>query len=78
MDFIYVGSHISPFEHQKAIERNVTQYNKLNGILRRNFGKGMRKDLQIGFHNVTAKPALLCGSECWTLRQKDRNRINGS
>jgi hypothetical protein len=38
----------------------------------------MRKDLQIRFHKATAKPALLYGSECWRLGQKDRNRINGS
>jgi hypothetical protein len=30
------------------------------------------------FKNVIAKPALLYGSEYWTLRQKDRNRINSS
>jgi hypothetical protein len=78
MDFIYSGSHISPFEHQKDIERNLTKYHKSNGVLRRNFGKQMRKDLQIRFRNVTAKPAPLSGSECWTLSQKDRNRINSS
>jgi hypothetical protein len=38
----------------------------------------MRKDLQIRFHNAIAKPALLYGSECWMLHQKDRNRINSS
>jgi hypothetical protein len=47
----------------------------LKGVLRRNFGKQMRKDLQIRFHDAIVKPALLYGSECWTLRQKDRNRI---
>jgi hypothetical protein len=78
MDFIYLGSHISPFEHQKHTERNLTKHNKLNGVLRRNFGKRMRKYLQIRLHNVTAKPALLYGTECWTLRQKERNRINSS
>jgi hypothetical protein len=78
MDFMYSESHISPFEHQKDIERNLMKNNKLNGDLRRNFGKQMRKDFQIRFHNVTAKPALFYGSECWRLRQKDRNRINSS
>jgi hypothetical protein len=64
MDFIYVGSHISPFEHQKDIESNLMKYNKLNGVLRRNFWKQKRKDLQIRFNNVIAKAALLYGSEC--------------
>jgi hypothetical protein len=72
------STHVSPFEHQKDIERNFMKYYKLNGDLRRNFGKQMRKDLQIRFHNVIAKPALLYGSECWTLRQKARHGINSS
>jgi hypothetical protein len=28
------------------------KYNKFNGILTRNFGKQMRKNIQIRFHNV--------------------------
>jgi hypothetical protein len=78
MDFIYLESHISPFEHQKDIERKFMKHNKLNGVLRRNFWKQMRKDLQMRLHKVIAKPALPYGSECWTLRQKDRNRIHRS
>jgi hypothetical protein len=61
-----------------GIERNLMKYNKLDGVLRRNFRKQLKKDLQIRSHNATAKPALLYSSECWTLRQKDRNRINSS
>jgi hypothetical protein len=30
------------------------------------------------FYKVIAKPALLYGSECWTLGQKDRNRMKSS
>jgi hypothetical protein len=75
---VSLGSYISPFEHQKYIERNVMKYNKLNGVLRRKFGKQMRKDVKIRFHNVIAKSSLLYDTECWTLRRKDRNRINSS
>jgi hypothetical protein len=46
MDCLYAGSHISPSEHQKDIERNL-KYNKLNRLLRQNFGKQMRKHLQV-------------------------------
>jgi hypothetical protein len=75
MYFKYLGNHISPFEHQKDIESNLMEYNKLNGVLRRNFGKQKRKDLQIRFNNVIAEPVLLYGSEFWTLRQKYRNKL---
>jgi hypothetical protein len=39
------------------------------------FGKQTRKDLQIRLHEVTAKPALLYGSECWTLCQKREREL---
>jgi hypothetical protein len=38
----------------------------------------MRKEIQLIFHNIVSKPALLYGSECWTLRQRDKSRINSS
>jgi hypothetical protein len=66
------------FEHQKDIDRNLIDYNKLNRILRINFGKEMRNDIAIRFHNVISKLALLYGSVCWTLCQKDKSRINSS
>ena len=42
-EFIYLGSHISQHNHQKNIDRNLTKYNRLNGTLKRNFGKQIRK-----------------------------------
>jgi hypothetical protein len=74
MDFIYLGSHISPSEHHKDIKRNL-KYNKLNGVLTRKFGKQTRKDFQTRCHNVIAKPALLYGSECWTLFRKTETEL---
>jgi hypothetical protein len=53
----------------------LTKHNKSNGVFRRNFGKRMRKDLQIRLDNVTAKPALLYGSECWTHVRKTETEL---
>jgi hypothetical protein len=78
MDFVHLGSHIWPCEHQKDIDRNLMKNNKFNGILTRNFGKQMRKNIQIRFHNVISKSALLYGNKCWMLCQKDRNGIKSS
>ena len=77
-EFIYLGSHLSQFNSQKDIDRNLIKYNRLNGTLKRNFGKQMRKEIQLRFHNIVSKPALLYGSECWTLRHRDKSRINSS
>ena len=68
-EFIYLGSHLSQYNNEKDIDRNLIKYNRLNGTLERNFGKQMRKEIQLRFHNIVSKPALLYGSECWTLRQ---------
>jgi hypothetical protein len=73
-----LGSHLSQYNNQKDIDRNLTKYNRLNGTLKRNFGKQMRKEIQLRFHNIVSKPALLHGSECWTLHQRDKSRINSS
>ena len=36
------------------------------------------KEIQLRVSNIVSKPALLYGSECWTLRQRDKSRINSS
>ena len=60
--------------YQKDMDRNLIKCNRLNGTRKTNFGKQMRKEIQLRFHNIVSKPALIYGSECGTLRQ----RINSS
>ena len=38
----------------------------------------MRKEIQLTFRNIVSKPALRYGSECWTLRQRDKSTIKSS
>ena len=75
---MYLGSHLSQYNNQKYIDTNLIKYNRLIGKLKRNFGKQIRKEIQLRFHNIVSKPALLYGTECWTLCQKDKSRINSS
>ena len=42
-EFIYLGRHLSQYNNQKDIDRNLTKYNTLNESLKINFGKQMRK-----------------------------------
>jgi hypothetical protein len=44
------------------LEDNIEKY-KLNGIIRRHFGKNMRPEIQVRMHNVLSKPAMMYGSE---------------
>jgi hypothetical protein len=57
---------------KESLEENVQKYNKLNGGIRRHFGKNMRQDLQLRLHKIILKPALKYGSKTWVLRAEDR------
>ena len=74
-EFIYFRSHLSQYNNQKYMDRNLIKCNRLNGTRKTNFGKQMRKEIQLRFHNIVSKPALLYGSECWTLCRRDKSRI---
>jgi hypothetical protein len=76
--YIWAGIFHNTYNNQKDIDRNLIKYNILNGTLKRNFGKQMRKKIQLRFHNIVSKLALLYGSECWTFSQRDKSRINSS
>jgi len=50
-------------------------YNKINGAIRRNFGKQMNKETKLRIHNITAKAALKFGSETWVLKKREEQRL---
>ena len=60
-DFKYVGHRIS--EYKSDLEDKLQTYNKMNGTIRRHFGKQMNKETNLRIHNITAKAALEFGNE---------------
>ena len=66
-DFKYLGYCISEFKSD--LEDKLQTYNKINGVIRRHFGKQMNKETKIRIHNITAKAALKFGSEAWVLKK---------
>jgi hypothetical protein len=61
--FKYLGCNIATLKMNMDLEDNTEKYNKLNGIIRRHFGKDMRPEIQVRTHNVLSKPAMMYGSE---------------
>ena len=53
-------------------------YNKINGAIRRHFGKQMSKETKLRIHNITAKAALKFGSEAWVLRKKEEQLLEAA
>jgi len=52
-------------ENKSDLEDKLEAYNKINGAIRRHFGKKMNKETKLRIYNITAKAALKYGSEAW-------------
>jgi len=72
-DFNYLGYRIS--EYGSDLEDKLQTYNKINGAIRRYFGKQMNKETKLRIHNITARAALKFGSETWVLKKREEQRL---
>jgi len=72
-DFKYLGYRLS--EYKSDLEDKLQTYNKINGAVRRHFGKQMNKETKLRIHNITAKAALKFGSEAWVLKKGEEQRL---
>ena len=75
-DFKYLGYRIS--ECESDLEDKLQTYNKINGAIRRHFGKQMNKETKLRIHNITAKAALKFGSEAWVLKKREEQRLEAA
>ena len=64
--FKYLGYRRS--EYKSDLEDKLQTYNKINGAIRRHFGKQVNEETKLRIHNITAKTALKFGSEAWVLK----------
>ena len=60
------------------LEDKLQTYNKINGAIRRHFGKQMNKEAKLRIHNITAKAALKFGSEAWVLKKREEQRLEAA
>ena len=74
--FKYLGYRIS--EYGSDLEDKLQTYNKINGDIRRHFGKKMNKETELRIHNITAKAALKFESEDWVLKKREEQRLEAS
>ena len=75
-DFKYLGYCIS--DYKSDLEDKLQTYNKINGAIRRHFGKQMKEETKLRIHNITAKAALKFGSEAWVLRKREEQRLEAA
>ena len=55
-DFKYLVYRIS--EYGSDLEDKLKTYNKINGVIRRHFGKQMNKETKFRIHNITTKSGI--------------------
>ena len=71
-----MGYRISEFGSD--LEDKLQTYNKINGVIRRHFGKQVHKETKLRIHNITAKAALKFGSEAWVLKKRGEQRLEAA
>ena len=75
-EFKYLRYCIS--EYKSDLEEKLRIYKKINGTIRRHFGKQMSKETKLRINKLTAKAALKFGSEIWVLKNRDKQRLEAA
>jgi hypothetical protein len=72
-DFIYLGNMISEFKTDITIKIHWYSYKRINGNIRRHFGKNTLPNTRLC--NITSKAALKYGSEASVLNKKECQQL---
>jgi len=75
-DFKYLGYRIS--EYRSDLEDKLQTYNKINGAIRRHFGKLMNKETKLRIRNITPKATLKFESEAWVLKKRGEQLLEAA
>jgi len=51
---------------------------KINGVIRKHYGKQMNKETKLRIHNIIGKAALKFGSEAWLLKKREEQRLEAA
>lgn len=77
-NFNYLGCEIS-YQNEKDVNKKITKFTQILGIINNTLkAKLVQKSTRIKIYNTLALPSLLYGSEIWTLKKKDMNRIKAT
>jgi hypothetical protein len=74
--FNYMGNLIS--NEEKDINLKLQRCNKMNGTIKRHFGKHMAIDTKLRIHNITSKAALCYGSKIWIINKRDAQKLDAA
>lgn len=76
-DFKYLGCEIGNTRELDQ-QRKLQNFNQICGTIKRTLLNKTRKETILKFYKVLAVPSLLYGSECWTLTENQKHKIEVS
>ena len=62
-------------DYKSDLKDKLQTYKKINGIIRRHFGKQITEET---IHNITARAAVKFGNEAWVLKKRDEQRLEAA
>ena len=65
-------------EYKSDLEDKLPTYKKLNGIIRRHFGKQMTEETQLTIRSIAEKEAFEFGNEAWVVKKGDEKRMEAT
>lgn len=77
MYFKYLGFNVG-YDTGRDINDKLQRFQHICGTLRRTLIGRVRKETILKFYNIMAIPTLLYGSECWTLTQQLKQRLEAA
>ena len=75
---MYLKSKFYLARNKSDLEDKLQTYNKINGAMRRHFGKQINRETKLRIHNITAKAVLKFGSEAWVLKKSEEQRLEAA
>jgi hypothetical protein len=76
-NFNYLGCNVT-YKHDEDLNDKLSKFQNICGIIARALMKKTRKERDLKFYKIMAVPVLLYGSETWTPRKTDWNRIQAA
>jgi hypothetical protein len=73
--FTYLGCKIS-YQKEKDIHSKITKFLQIQGLLNNTLKPNLvQRNTRLKLYKTLALPALLYGSEIWTIKHCDKNRL---
>lgn len=75
--FNFLGCDIS-YEYENDVDNKLHKYQRMCGTIHRQLGNKTTRETKMKFYKVMASPLLTYGSESWTMRKRDKQKIQSA